>query len=331
MDWSLPHDQFFAFLNRGSFVAYFPMPSGAYRTAVGYPKGRAPQGDVTFAELERAVEKCSPPGSRLAGVDQTARFRINQRKVKRHSVGRVFLAGDAAHIHSVVGAQGMNTGIQDAFNLGWKLAEVARNRARPELLDTYEAERAPVVSRLVKGTRRFTRLVLLGNPIATAARRTIAPRVMSRPGPRNTLARALSEIDISYRSQGLVGKPPIAVGDRAPDASVTRLPDAAVTTLYDMFDDERHTLMIVGAGQLDQVAAAAHYRDQVHVLRVVRNGESPTADADSVFIDAEGEVDRHYCMPAGGYALVRPDGYIGALGPAGDSGQLQRYLARTFL
>ena len=196
MDWSLPPNQFYAFLNQGNFVAYFPMPSGACRTAVGYPKGRAPHGEVSFSELERAVEKCAPPGAWVTEVQQAARFRINQRKVRQHSVGRVFLAGDAAHIHSVVGAQGMNTGIQDAFNLGWKLAAVAHNDARPELLGTYDTERAPVVSRLVKGTRAFTRLVLLGNPLATAARRTVASRVMSRPGPKHTLAQALSEIDI---------------------------------------------------------------------------------------------------------------------------------------
>jgi 2-polyprenyl-6-methoxyphenol hydroxylase-like FAD-dependent oxidoreductase len=331
MDWSLPHDQFYAFLNRGSFVAYFPMPSGAYRIAVGYPKGRAPQGDVSFAELERAVEKCSPPGSRVTEVDQTARFRINQRKVKRHSVGRVFLAGDAAHVHSVVGAQGMNTGIQDAFNLGWKLAAVAQNRAPRELLETYETERAPVVSRLVRATRTFTRLVLLANPLATAARRGVASRVMSRRRSRHTLARALSEIDITYASRRRIGRrPALAAGDRAPNAEVRNRSTGAVTGLFDEFDHKRHTLMIVGPDRLDHLITAALPTDQVRVVSVVPEGELAAADDDSVIVDSDGEVGKRYYMPSGGYALIRPDGYIGALGVEGDAGDLSHYLQKTF-
>jgi 2-polyprenyl-6-methoxyphenol hydroxylase-like FAD-dependent oxidoreductase len=330
MDWSLPHDQFYAFLNRGSFVAYFPMPSGAYRTAVGYPKHRAPQGEVTFAELERAVEKCSPRGARVTEVQQTARFRINQRKVKRHSVGRVFLAGDAAHVHSVVGAQGMNTGIQDAFNLGWKLAAVVQNHAHPELLDSYHTERAPVVSRLVKGTRIFTHLVLLGNPVATAARRGIAPRIMSRAGPQNTLAKALSEIDISYRRPSLIHKGDrLAVGDRAPNARVTNCATGAVVTLFDVFDNERHTLMIVGPGQ-QVTAAAADYSDHVRILRVVRDDDSSSAGCDSAFVDTDGQVGANYQIPSGGYVLIRPDGYIAALGSLGETNDLGTYLRQTY-
>ncbi|MBO0879399.1 MAG: FAD-dependent monooxygenase [Mycobacterium sp.] len=332
MDWSLPHAQFYAFLNRGNFVAYFPMPAGTYRTAVGYPKGQAPQGDVSFEELERAVGKCSPPGARVVQVQQTARFRINQRRVERHSVGRVFLAGDAAHIHSVVGAQGMNTGIQDAFNLGWKLAAVAQNRARPELLGTYHAERAPVVNRLVKGTRTFTRLVLLRNPVATAARRAIASRVMSRRGPQHTLVRALSEIDVSYRNRSRVGKRnPLTVGDRAPNAPVRRCSTGAAVALFEVFAHDRHTLMIVGPDQPDATSAAAPYLDQLRVVHVFGDNESAPDDGDSAFFDPEGQVAQRYCVPAGGYALIRPDGYIAARGRAGENEDLGYYLQRTFI
>jgi 2-polyprenyl-6-methoxyphenol hydroxylase-like FAD-dependent oxidoreductase len=332
MDWSLPHDQFYAFLNRGNFVAYFPMPSGAYRTAVGYPKRRAPQGEVTFAELERAVEKCSPPGARVTDVEQTARFRINQRKVKHHSVGRVFLAGDAAHVHSVVGAQGMNTGIQDAFNLGWKLAAVAQNRGHSELLGTYHTERAPVVNKLVKATRAFTRLVLLGSPVATAVRRGIASRVMSRTGPQASLAKALSETDISYRRRSLLrNRGRLAVGDRAPNARAATSSTGARVTLFDVFDEERHTLMVVGAGQQQAVSTASDYPDQVRVLRIARSGETPAAGSDSELIDSDGQVGTRYQMPGGGYVLIRPDGYVAALGRNGKSGELGPYLRQTFV
>jgi 2-polyprenyl-6-methoxyphenol hydroxylase-like FAD-dependent oxidoreductase len=331
MDWSMPHDQFFAFLNRGSFVAYFPMPSGAYRTAVGYPTGQAPEGDVSLSEIERAVETCSPAGARVTAVEQTARFRINQRKVKRHSVGRVFLAGDAAHIHSVVGAQGMNTGIQDAFNLGWKLAAVAQNRAPRRLLDTYQDERAPVVNRLVKGTRLFTRLVLLRNPLATAARRNIASRVMSRPGPQHRLACAISEVDVTYRARSRAKRrSPLAVGDRAPNAEVTHPSTSTVASLSDVFDDERHTLLVVGAVHQNVAAAASGYADELKIVHVIGDATSPPADCGLDVVDAKRQVQQRYHMSSGGYALIRPDRYVGALGNAHHTEGLDLYLRRTF-
>ena len=154
--------------------------------------------------------------------------------------------------------------VQDAFNLGWKLAAVAQQRAPRELLDTYQTERAPVVSRLVKGTRTFTRLVLLGNPLATAARRGIASRVMSHPGPQHTLAQALSELDITYRSRSRIGKrSPLAAGDRAPNVQVRNRSTGTVVGLFDVFDHKRHTLMIVGPDQPEHLATAAPHTDQV--------------------------------------------------------------------
>lgn len=218
IDWPLPHNVFHAFLNRGNFVAYFPMPGGLHRLTIAYRPGHTPTGDVTYGELQAAVDRAAPRGTRIAKVHYAGRFQIHQRKVARHSVGRVFLAGDAAHVHSVVGGQGMNTGIQDAFNLGWKLAAVVCGQAHPSLLDSYAEERAPVAHRLVKGTRRATRMTLLRNPIATAARRHIAPHITPRPGIQRVLRRALTQLDVSYRDgTGGTNDDRLAVGDRFPD------------------------------------------------------------------------------------------------------------------
>lgn len=218
MDWPLPHNVFHAFLNRGNFAAYFPMPDGLHRLTIAYRPGETPTGDVTYDELQAAVDRGAPPGARIAEVHYAGRFQIHQRKVAKHSVGRVYLAGDAAHVHSVVGGQGMNTGIQDAFNLGWKLAAVVNGQAHPRLLDSYAEERAPVAHRLVRGTRRATRMTLLRNPIPTAARRHIAPHITPRPTLQRVLRRALTQLDVSYRDgSGGSNDDRIAVGDRFPN------------------------------------------------------------------------------------------------------------------
>ncbi|MCV7278357.1 FAD-dependent oxidoreductase [Mycolicibacterium flavescens] len=285
IDWNLPGDEFYAFLNRGRFVAYFPMLHGWHRIAVAQPQRPTPTGEVTQAELQRAVDVCAPAGATITEIRQAGRFRINQRRVESHSAGRVYLVGDAAHIHSVVGAQGMNTGIQDAFNLSWKLAAVVHGQADPELLKSYAAERAPVARRLVTGTRRVTRMTLLRNPVSTAARRTIAPRVLGRPPVRRTLMRAISQIDVSYHDgSGSAPDGRAEVGDRAPDVQFTG-PDGQPTRLFDLLDDQRHTLLVIGD--------AADVPDRVRVVQV-----------------SDPAVAAAYGLDTGGCVLIRPDGYI---------------------
>lgn len=274
VDWSLPYDVFYSFLNRGKFVAYFPMAGGLHRLTIAYPPGRAPTGNVTFDELQNAVDRCAPPGTRVEEITYAGRFQINQRKVARHTVGRVFLAGDAAHVHSVVGGQGMNTGIQDAFNLGWKLAAVVGGHARRELLDSYATERAPVAHRLVKGTRRVTRITLLRNPLATAIRRNLGPHIASRPVVQRTVARALTQLDVSYRDKtGGSTDARLAVGDRFPDVSVLH--------------PVKYTLLVSGAEPAG--------------LRTLLGGYADLIDVHEVTDDARGLI------------LVRPDGYVALL------------------
>ncbi|WP_028922207.1 FAD-dependent monooxygenase [Pseudonocardia acaciae] len=298
MDWSLPHDVFHSFLNRGRFVAYFPMPGGLHRITIAYRPGSAPTGEVTLDELQAAVDRCAPAGARVGDIREAGRFRIHQRKVARHSVGRVFLAGDAAHVHSVVGGQGMNTGIQDAFNLGWKLAAVANGRAGAGLLDSYASERSPVAHRLVRGTRRATRLTLLRAPVATAARRHLAPRITARPFVRRTLSRALTQLDVSYRdgTGGSDGRR-LAVGDRFPEIGPQH-PD-------------RFTLLVFGA--------------EPPGLRAVLGDRTDLFDIRPVTVPRAGA---RIGIAGDGLVLVRPDGYLALLG--GGLDDLAAYLTKTF-
>ncbi|SPL88248.1 pentachlorophenol 4-monooxygenase [[Actinomadura] parvosata subsp. kistnae] len=298
VDWPVPYDVFHAFLDRGRFVAYFPMPGGLHRITIAYPPGRAPQGEVTFEEVRSAVAVCSPPGTRLVEILESGRFRINQRKVARHSVERVFLAGDAAHVHSVVGGQGMNTGIQDAFNLGWKLAAVIQGRAPAGLLDTYAAERSPVAERLVKGTRRATRMTLLSNPVTTAARRHLAPRLTPLPVVQKVLSRALTQLDVSYRDgSGGSNDDRLAVGDRFPEIGLQH--------------PWKHTLLVFGSEPPTLPAVLGDLADLVDVRSVsdVRTRERCGIQGD-------------------GLVLVRPDGYLALLG--GDVHDLSAYLTTTY-
>jgi 2-polyprenyl-6-methoxyphenol hydroxylase-like FAD-dependent oxidoreductase len=143
---NLPNSDFHIFSSDHGFMALFPMGGERFRLMASNPLSQ-PSKDTepSLDELQRIYDQRSHIPARFHHLTWSAWFRINSRMVSRLKVGRLLLGGDAAHIHSPAGAQGMNTGIQDMINLSWKLAMVVNGKARPALLDTYEAERLPVM------------------------------------------------------------------------------------------------------------------------------------------------------------------------------------------
>ncbi|GFG49624.1 hypothetical protein CQY20_19105 [Mycolicibacterium agri] len=324
IDWGLPMDELYAFLNRGNFIAYFPMVGGWHRVAIAYNTRRAPQGEVTLAEVQGAIDACGPVGARAVEIGDRSRFVINQRTVQAQSVGRVFLAGDAAHVHSVVGAQGLNIGVQDSFNLAWKLAAVIAGRADPTMLETYAAERRPAAKRIVTGTRRATRMTLLRRPPAVLARRRIAPLVLGRRRVRNTIEHALSQLDISYRNPGAsaVVKGTPVTGDRAPDAplryhGMASSRAAPVSRLFEIISRDEFSLLMVG----EAADVAAGYR-HIHAVAenfptvseyVVLPGTGAAVDADiaaTALADVGNTLRAKYGIDRQAMLLIRPDGYL---------------------
>jgi hypothetical protein len=198
----------------------------------------------------------------------------------------VFLAGDAGHVHSPAGGQGMNTGIQDAVNLAWKLALVCGGRAGAELLDTYEAERRPVAHEVVRGAHRLTTLATMHGRVRRAARNAVLGVVGKLPPVRRTMAQTLSELAISYATGG--GRRGTRVGDRATLDLPVSPPGSPV---YHLVVPE--SLPHEGVAALRQAAA----QRSVDVL-VFPVGTDVTAQ------------------------LVRPDGYLAAVGPADRAAEL---------
>jgi hypothetical protein len=141
-------------------------------------QGREAPARPSLAELQALADHFTGGRLRLRDPVWLAYFRLAHRHASRYRAGRVFLAGDAAHVHSPAGAQGMNTGIQDAWNLGWKLALVTRGVAQEALLDSYDAERRPVGRYVVRFTDRAFAVTTSTNPILRALRTQLIPRVL---------------------------------------------------------------------------------------------------------------------------------------------------------
>ena len=307
--------------HQGGTIALFPYEDGVWRIFAQRPAGG---GDAppTVAELQEHVDRHGMPGLRLSDPSWLSMFRVNERLAVRYRAGRCFLAGDAAHIHSPAGGQGMNTGIQDAVNLGWKLAYAIHGHGEPGLLlDSYEAERRPIAHEVVKGAAQKLHVAFNASPLATLAKDIAVSIFGNIPAVQKKLQVELSETEIVYRDGPLVqlGRPPrrpmrTEVGARARDAL---LGDG--TPLWPKLCGTGHTLLVFedapGSAPLPACAAAAGERLQV--LRLDRDA------------DPGQQVRARYHLRGPGWVLVRPDQVAAARGTAGDYADLEVYAARV--
>lgn len=195
-----PGDEIATFLHRDGPFVVFPIPGGRARViaATGKTDPAHPRADPTLADVQAMIDRRAGGGFRAVDPVWLANFRINERKVEHYRRGRIFLAGDAAHIHSPAGGQGMNTGMQDAVNLAWKLAMVVREQAAATLLGSYSPERSAVGDIVLRNAGRLTDLATLAHPAAQAARNLALRFLLGLHAVRDKMAVTMSEIEIAY-------------------------------------------------------------------------------------------------------------------------------------
>jgi 2-polyprenyl-6-methoxyphenol hydroxylase-like FAD-dependent oxidoreductase len=212
---------FTGYLAEKTFCLAFPVRSpGMFRFIGLVPEALGGRDDLTFDDLREGVEKVT--GTRVTRVNWFSVYRVHNRVADRFRQGRVFLAGDAGHVHSPAGGQGMNTGIGDAVNLAWKLAAVLAERADPSLLDSYEAERLPFAQSLVATTDRVFEAVVGKGFLARMVRKVVAPHVLPFvlrfAAVRRAQFQLVSQSRIAYRASPLSDGPAgqVRAGDRLP-------------------------------------------------------------------------------------------------------------------
>jgi len=183
-------------------VAIFPM--SATRRRVVAMMHTAPSEEAPTIETVREVLQRAPAALEVRSVRWSTYFRIHHRQVEQMRVGRVFVTGDAAHIHSPFGGQGMNTGLQDVWNLVWKLDLAVRGRANEQLLASYSAERRPVIKQVLDLTHFMTQAMGAPNKLAQAIRDMAIPIVWHLPPFQHFFVQRLSELGIAYRGSPIV-------------------------------------------------------------------------------------------------------------------------------
>ncbi|GHO85770.1 FAD-dependent monooxygenase [Dictyobacter formicarum] len=336
MHWNVPSDRAFACLKRGDLIAYFPIPGGQHRVVIAYKPEDAPTGEITLDEIQRAIDACGPEGARVSDPTWLARYQINERRVDHYVWQHVVLVGDAAHIHSPVGGQGMNTGMQDAFNLAWKLALVVQGKASERLLESYASEREEVGRQLVQRTGLLTRLALMHQPLAIAARDMIIPHVTRLEKVQQAFTATMAELSIAYRHSPLTseyhgektrsGHSPVKAGDRAPDGPVTIGTAKAPGRLYELLNGNRHVLLIFAhqkeiGSELQNTLS--EWQDWLDVYLIQRG--QLDSEGEQAYYDPDGSLAQRYGIADEGLVLIRPDGYIALRSQPIATEPLQRY------
>lgn len=283
-------------LDKADLLAIFPMDGRHRVRLVGTMRddGAESEGSAAFENVsERAIQRLK---LHLSKVNWFSTYRVHHRVASRFREGRVFLLGDAAHIHSPVGAQGMNTGIGDAVNLAWKLASVLCGEATENLLDTYEEERIGFARRLVKTTDRIFTVASKPGPVADRVRTTIIPwafpAIFRQERFRTFLFRTVSQLGIRYGRSALSAGKAGAVrgGDRLPWVPINAKEDnyAFVSTLL-------WQVHVYGEPRQGLREACSALQLALHVFRWTPEAERAGLERDAQY-------------------LVRPDSYVGLAG-----------------
>ncbi|HET6881829.1 MAG TPA: FAD-dependent oxidoreductase [Pirellulales bacterium] len=358
LDANLPDDEATIYLSSGDIVALFPMPGERrFRVIIERHQGPPLTGEPTLEDFQRALDEQSPVTARLSEPVWMSHFRISQRQVEQYRRGRVFLAGDASHIHSPVGGQGMNTGIQDAVNLAWKLGLVHAGRSDEKLLASYDEERRPVGRRLLQATGAMSQALLLRHPVADKLRDWTASLLSSLDVVQDKIRSSISELGIHYRSSPIVAehrpsdwRAALAslwdsgprAGDRAPDAAGLRTADGKELRLFDLLSGTGHVLLCfvtpggeaaaARARQQRVMETAQRYRGLVERYTILPpDGPSAAISHDSsTIVDTAGELHRTYGVRDEMLFLVRPDGYLAYRAEPADADKLAAYLTGHF-
>jgi 2-polyprenyl-6-methoxyphenol hydroxylase-like FAD-dependent oxidoreductase len=310
------------YLWRGGFHLFFPLRGTDHWRLVGIlPKPMRGRDDLTLDDVIPSIKEEAGAGLEVRGCRWFSTYRIHHRRAAKFRNGRCFVLGDAAHIHSPVGAQGMNTGLQDAYNLAWKLDLVLSGRAPAALLDSYESERLPVAERLLSTTDSLFSIIVSDTTLAGLFRSYVMPRMlalaMSIDRLRKTLFRTIAQIGLRYRRSPLSQTPqrwpekaPQA-GDRFPWLKVKLSPEGPAEDIFDKLDDTKFNLIAIGQPGLSPLP---DLDGLVQTLSVPGNSEN------------DRELRRAH-IPQPSFYLLRPDCYVGLCGARLEAELMKRYLS----
>jgi len=319
IDWKFSHDALHVCLTRNAVVAFFPMPGEKRWRIVGaFPEGfDKEEGEILYEEIEARIKEEAELDLDITRVDWFSTYKVHTRHVEKFSAGRCFLAGDSAHIHTPAGGQGMNTGIQDAYNLAWKLAHVLKDSAAERILNTYNEERLPNARRLLQTTDRMFNLAAGTDWFLNVIRTTVFPPmakfILSFDVIKKRFFPLISQIGISYRDSSLSEHDgddefEVKAGDRMPYFLVDG------KSIYDKLREPKFHLLTFSDGEGD------YQRDAGEVARAF-----PSL-LDHEIVPIYPHLAEVFGVSKAFTVLLRPDNHIGLISTENSSSRIMAYL-----
>jgi 2-polyprenyl-6-methoxyphenol hydroxylase-like FAD-dependent oxidoreductase len=325
IDGDLVETDFHIFSSEHGFMSMFPMGGRRFRVMADNPisqqsKGTAP----SLEELQQIYDQRSHIPAKFRDMSWSSWFRINSRMVNGLQVGKVFLGGDTAHIHSPAGAQGMNTGMQDMINLCWKLALVMKGRAKPELLETYSKERIPVIQNVLKKTEATNDAIASQNRLFRSLFNHIAPWLVGMENVQYNAGEHMSQLALNYRESPLsvsVGHSgELRAGDRLPDLPVTLLHSEGSSdtqprpaTIFSLLNPSFFTLLYCNIP--DPAKTHLEVQSAIGPWSYLMRGVLVTTIPEQ----------QKYLGDSPSIVLVRPDGYVAFTGSDTSGAKLAEY------
>lgn len=343
VDAPLDADDAYVFLSDHGDLFFFVLDEGRRFVVANTPKHSDSCEAPSLEEMQAMVNERSFGEYRLSDPRWLARFHIHYRLAPHYRHGRTFLAGDAAHVHSLIGGQGMNTGIQDAHNLAWKLALVLRGVAPIAWLATYEQERRGVAEDVIELTRRMTQDAELFVDLAPAEREKLVAHMFIPESEKAKARQHAEELDLDYSSSSICLEPDEGFdggphcGCRAPDATPLMV-NGKPCSFFDVLRSPHHHLVLFApttaeAVPAELIAAAetaiakhAHWIDVFLVASSATQQTLPTGV--NLIEDRQQALRVRYHAQDGALYLIRPDGYIAYRSRQVES--LGDYLERVF-
>jgi 2-polyprenyl-6-methoxyphenol hydroxylase-like FAD-dependent oxidoreductase len=305
--WQRPYDELHVFLERGKLAVFFPLKSADLSRVftISEREGNGPKTIETTAyraslkQLQKEFKKASHMEVPLSDPEWVTRYHVHHRSVDRMRVGNVMLLGDAAHIHSPIGAQGMNTGLQDANNLAWKLKfSIAHPELKEELLESFNQERLPIAKKLLNFTDHIFNIVITKNPLLISARNLVLPALtkmmMGFPQGKRMLFNFVSQLNIHYHPNRVVAK---GAGERARNLKLRE------GSLHDhLVGYDFHVLAF---------KQSEWSRDEKETFRFQMNEHGFTYVHFFSYDEDTKSIFECYEVKDEGYFVIRPDGHIG--------------------
>ncbi len=325
----LAGDKVQLYLSDKGLAGFFPLPEdNCFRIIGNLPGGMVAAQDMKLEEVLPSLNTVTGLTMKVVRNNWFTTYRLHHRMADSFRQQRCFLAGDAAHIHSPVGGQGMNTGLQDAYNLGWKLAGVVNGRLKEAILDTYAVERMPVAKGLLNTTDNIFKVVMSASWLATFFKKWLMPRMLkfawSRKGLREFFFNRVSQIFINYRhsaiSLHLSDAKMVKAGDRLPYLKIFDEKKQEETDLHEWCGNPGFTLIILGKLPELDLFALAKWITQNYGAGLNFFYLPPSAKNEEVFKKFEIKGGRSKAL------IVRPDMHIGLINDAIDMEIMDNYL-----